>query len=151
ESRRRRRRRRVMRRLFAALALALVLAPLVAQAPLFDPDEGLHAAIAQEMVRSGDYVTPRFLGEPFLDKPILFFGADAVSPRVFGMNEAAVRLPPLLFGLLGMIAVALVGQSLFGESAGLLAGIAYATMILPLGVSEVAVHDVAVVPFMCAA
>ena len=66
-----------LRRIFAMVALVLVAAPLAANAPLFDPDEGLHAAIAQEMVLSGDYVTPTFLGEPFLDKPILFFWAEA--------------------------------------------------------------------------
>ena len=68
-----------LRRIFALMALVLVVAPLAANAPLFDPDEGLHAAIAQEMVLSGDYVTPTFLGEPFLDKPILFFWSEALS------------------------------------------------------------------------
>jgi 4-amino-4-deoxy-L-arabinose transferase-like glycosyltransferase len=140
-----------LRRMFAVVALALVLAPLVASAPLFDPDEGLHAAIAQEMVQRGDYVTPTFRGEPFLDKPILFFWAEAASLRVFGDNAAAVRIPPLLFGLFGMISVALLGRALFGESAGLIAGIAYGTMLLPMGVSEVAVHDIGLVPFMCMA
>jgi len=140
-----------LRRAFALLALALVVAPLVASAPLFDPDEGLHAAIAQEMNARGDYVTPTFLGEPFLDKPILFFWAEALSLRVFGRNEAAVRIPPLLFGLFGMIAVAALGRALFDEKAGLAAGIAYGTMLLPLGVSEVAVHDIGLVGFMCIA
>ena len=137
--------------MFAVVALALVVAPLVASAPLFDPDEGLHAAIAQEMVQRGDYVTPTFRGEPFLDKPILFFWAEAASLRLFGHNAAAVRIPPLLFGLFGMITVALLGRALFDESAGLIAGIAYATMLLPMGVSEVAVHDIGLVPFMCLA
>src|SRR6185312_15715716 len=140
-----------LRRAFALLALALVVAPLVASAPLFDPDEGLHAAIAQEMNARGDYVTPTFLGEPFLDKPILFFWAEALSLRVIGHNEAAVRIPPLLFGLFGMIAVAALGRALFDETAGLAAGIAYGTMLLPLGVSEVAVHDIGLVGFMCIA
>lgn len=133
------------------MALVLVVAPIVANAPLFDPDEGLHAAIAQEMVSRGDYVTPTFLGEPFLDKPILFFWAEACSLRLLGPSEAAVRLPPLLFGALGMAAVAALGWILFGEGTGLLGGVVYGTMLLPLGVSQVAVHDVAVVPFMCAA
>src|SRR3954469_15563877 len=140
-----------LRRAFVAVALALVVAPLVANAPLFDPDEGLHAAIAQEMVQRGDYVTPTFLGAPFLDKPILFFWAEAASLRVFGNNEFAVRLPPLLFGVAGMLTVAWLGRALFGEAAALISGIAYGTMLLPFGVSQVAVHDIGVVPFMCVA
>jgi 4-amino-4-deoxy-L-arabinose transferase-like glycosyltransferase len=140
-----------LRRLFAVVALALIAAPLIAAAPLFDPDEGLHAAIAQEMAQRGDYVTPTFRGEPFLDKPILFFWAEALSLRVFGHNAAAVRLPPLLFGLFGMIAVALLGRALFDEPTGLIAGIVYGTMLLPMGVSQVAVHDIGLVPFMCLA
>ena len=76
-----------LRRAFALLALALVAAPLIASAPLFDPDEGLHAAIAQEMIQRRDYVTPTFLGEPFLDKPILFFWTEALSLRLFGTTK----------------------------------------------------------------
>ena len=140
-----------LRRMFAFVGLVLVLAPLAASAPLFDPDEGLHAAIAQEMVQRGDYVTPTFRGEPFLDKPILFFWTEAASLRLFGHNETAVRIPPLLFGLFGMVTVALLGRALFDESAGLIAGIVYGTMLLPMGVSEVAVHDIGLVPFMCLA
>lgn len=140
-----------LRRVFAAVALLLVLAPLVANAPLFDPDEGLHASIAQEMVARGDFVTPTFLGEPFLDKPILFFWAEAASLRVFGHRELAIRMPPLLFGLLGMLSVAWLGGALFGRRAGLGAGIIYGTMILPIGVSQVAVHDIGLIPFMCGA
>ncbi|HEY3885148.1 MAG TPA: hypothetical protein VGL62_08070, partial [Vicinamibacterales bacterium] len=61
------------RAVFAFVALALVALPLVGSPALFDPDEGLHAAIAQEMIERGTLVTPTFLGEPFYDKPILFF------------------------------------------------------------------------------
>src|SRR3954468_12123637 len=108
-----------LRWIFVAMAIALVVAPLLANAPLFDPDEGLHAAIAQEMVMRHDYVTPTFLGEPFLDKPILFFWAEAFSLRAFGTNEAAVRLPPLAFGALGMLSIALLGAAMFGRDVGL--------------------------------
>ena len=103
------------------------------------------------MVQRGDYVTPTFLGQPFLDKPILFFWAEAASLRLFGHNETAVRIPPLLFGLFGMVPSPSSAASLFGEAAGLIAGIVYATMLLPIGVSQVAVHDIGLVPFMCIA
>src|SRR6478672_12483483 len=112
-----------LRRIFVAMAIALVVAPLVANAPLFDPDEGLHAAIAQEMNLRQDYVTPTFLGEPFLDKPILFFWAEALSLRALGDRELAVRLPPLLFAVLGMLGVAALGRVLLDETTGLLGGI----------------------------
>lgn len=139
------------RRIFALVALVLAAAPLAASSALFDPDEGLHAAIAQEMNLRRDYVTPTFLGEPFLDKPILFFWTEAASLRVFGSHEDAVRIPPIVFALLSMVGVAALGRTLFGAAAGFIAGIAYATMLLPLAVGEIAVHDVALAPFICGA
>ncbi len=39
---------------------------------LWDIDEGIHAAIAQTMLLSGDWVIPIFNDEAFLDKPPLF-------------------------------------------------------------------------------
>jgi len=140
-----------LRLAFAGLAAVFLMVPLIVSLPLLDPDEGLHAAIAQEMVIHHDYVTPTFLGEPFLDKPILFFWTEALSLRVFGMREIAVRIPPLVFGLLGMLAVVALARTLFDQQRALIAGIVYASMVLPLGVSQVAVHDVALVPFMCGA
>jgi 4-amino-4-deoxy-L-arabinose transferase-like glycosyltransferase len=137
-----------LRLAFFLAATGLCLVSLAARAPLIDPDEGLHAAIAQEMLLRHDYVTPTFLGEPFLDKPILFFWAEAASLQLFGMNETAVRLPPLLFGFAGACTVVILGATMFGTSIGFAAGIVYATMILPIGVSEVAVHDVALIPFL---
>ena len=58
----------------------LLIAPYI---PLVDPDEGLHASIAQQMVESGDWIVPRQLDEPFLDKPILYFWAIAASLKDF--------------------------------------------------------------------
>ena len=136
------------------LALGVVLAgvifcyPLALDIPLLDPDEGLHASIAQEMVERGDWLTPSLLGKPFLDKPILFFWAQAVSLRLFGMHEAAVRLPGLMFGLLGAVTTGIVGHRMFGRPVGLLAGLFYATMILPVALAQAAAHDVALIPLV---
>ncbi len=116
--------------------------------PLADPDEGLHAAIAQEMVEKGDWIVPRLLDEPFLDKPILYFWAIAASLKVFGMSEAAVRLPGLLFGLLGLLTTAAIAWWMAGRRIGLMAGVFYGSMILPVGLVQLPTHDVALVSWV---
>jgi 4-amino-4-deoxy-L-arabinose transferase len=132
------------------LLAALYVLPLVAPFPLLDPDEGLHAAITQEMIARDDWILPRFLGEPFLDKPILFFWAQEVSFRVFGEHEASARLPGLVFGALGALTTGWLAATVLGAR-GWLAAWLYTTMLVPIALMEVPVHDIAVVPFTNAA
>lgn len=129
------------------VALAMYVAPLTFSFPLLDPDEGLHAAIGQEMVERSDYVTPRLLGTPFYDKPIFYFWMQAASLRVFGMHTWAVRLPGLLCGLLGAATTALLSRRLWNQPvAAPLAALVYLTMVVPLALAQAAVHDIALVP-----
>lgn len=122
--------------------------PLLLSNPLVDPDEGLHASIAQEMVEQEDWVTPRFLGEPFFDKPILFSWTQALSLKLFGMNEGASRVAGMLYGLLGMLTTGLIGWRLMGRTVGAVAMILYASSVLPLALTQVASHDVALIPWI---
>jgi 4-amino-4-deoxy-L-arabinose transferase-like glycosyltransferase len=142
----------VSRRLMAFAAVASVAAiylyPLTLGTPLLDPDEGLHASIAQEMVEQGNYLVPRFCGEPFRDKPILYFGAQAASLRVFGMNEAAVRLPGVLFSLLGCFTTWLLAVRLFDRDVAICALLAALTLVLPVMLTQSPAHDIALVPFI---
>jgi len=135
-------------------AVVLYLGPLLLNAPLTDPDEGLHAAISQEMVERGDFIVPRFVGRAFLDKPILFFWAQAASMRLLGMSTAAARLPGMLFALLAIVTTAWLARVLFGNAGrssappiGWVAAGCYATMVLPFLLAQVPVHDIALVPF----
>ena len=130
------------------LAAIMFVFPLTIPFPLLDPDEGLHASIAQEMVERGNWTVPQFLGRPFLDKPIFFFWVQAASLRLLGSSEMAVRLPGLMFGLLGAIATGLLGGRMFGSRTGLVAGILYTTTILPTAMAQAASHDVALIPWV---
>ena len=134
--------------LAVVLAVVMFVFPLLVRFPLLDPDEGLHASIALGMVESGDYGTPHFLGRAFLDKPIFYFWAQAASIRLLGANETAVRLPGLLLGLLGAGTTGLLAWRLFNRQTGLIAGILYATTILPTALAQAASHDVALVPWV---
>lgn len=129
-----------------AVTVAVFVLPLGSGLPLLDPDEGLHAAIAREMVERGDWVTPRLLQAPFLDKPVLFFWAQAGSISLLGPSELAVRLPGLLLGLAGALAVGLLARVTCGPGRGAMASAFCATTLLPLALAQAAVHDVVLVP-----
>ena len=90
---------------------------------------------------------PSFLGKPFLDKPILYFEAQALSIRFLGMQETAVRLPGLMFGLLGAFSTALLAAALFDRVTALLALLFALTTFIPLSIAQFATHDVALVPW----
>jgi 4-amino-4-deoxy-L-arabinose transferase-like glycosyltransferase len=133
------------------VVLAAYLLPLSSPRPLMEDDEGLHAAIAQEMVERGDWIVPRLLGEPFLDKPILYFWLQAGSIAAFGASEFAVRLPGTLVALAGAAAIGWLTAAVTGRTAGAWAALIYATMALPYGVALAPLHDLVMVPLVTVA
>jgi 4-amino-4-deoxy-L-arabinose transferase-like glycosyltransferase len=64
------------------------------------------------------------------------------------MSEAAVRLPGMLFGMFGTLTTAAMAWRMLGRRIGLIAGVFYASMILPLALVQVPAHDVALVPWV---
>lgn len=134
-----------------ALVLAAYLFPLAVPVPLMEDDEGLHAAIALEMVERGDWTVPRLMGEPFLDKPVLYFWMQAASLKAFGASEFAVRLPGTVLMGLAVAAIGWFGCAMFGPVVGAWAALCYATMLLPYAVSLAPLHDVVMVPLVTAA
>ncbi len=134
-----------------ALVLAAYLLPLALPVPLMEDDEGLHAAIAVEMVERGDWIVPRLLTEPFLDKPILYFWMQAASISVLGPSELSVRLPGTAMALAGVVATGWLATAMFGAAAGGWAALCYATMLLPYAVSLAPLHDLVMVPLVVVA
>ncbi len=108
---------------------------------LFDPDEGRNAEVAREMAHSNDYVVPHLDGLPYLDKPIVYFAAAAAMMELFGPTEAAARLPAYLATLATIALLVRFARRRWGDEAGWLAGLAYATMVLPLAYARTAIFD----------
>ena len=92
---------------------------------LVKPDEGRYAEIPREMVKSGDWTTPRLNELKYFEKPPLQYWATAVAYEVFGEHQWTSRIWSGLTGFAGLLLVWFAGMRLFGrEAAG------YAAMIL---------------------
>ncbi len=118
--------------------------------PLLDPDEGRNAEVAREMAASNDYILPRLNGLPYLDKPIIFFGAAAVSMEIFGPTVFAARVTPFVFTLLTILLVGWFGKRLYGPVGGWTAAIATGTMPLTLAFARTVIFDSALTFFITA-
>ena len=116
--------------------------------PLWDGDEGMHAATSKDMVLSGDWITPTLNGEKFYDKPVLYNWFVSLSFLAFGFNEFAARLPSALLGTGCVIMVFLLGRSMFGPMAGFLSGVILATSGEHVILSRAVVHDIALAFFV---
>jgi 4-amino-4-deoxy-L-arabinose transferase-like glycosyltransferase len=78
------------------------------------PDEPRYAWIARDMVESGDWVTPRLYAKPWFEKPPLFYWGAALCFQLFGVSEAAARLPSAISALLATLALAWLALRLYG-------------------------------------
>ncbi len=62
-------------------------------------DEPRFALVAQDMLRSGDWMIPRVGGDPYADKPPVHFWLLAVAMAVTGSTRLGFLLPSLLAGV----------------------------------------------------
>lgn len=108
---------------------------------LLDPDEGRNAEVAREMARSNDYLVPHLDGLPYLDKPVVYFAAAAALMEALGPSETAARLPAYFATLATLALLLWFARRRWGEDAGWLAALAYATMVLPLVYARTAIFD----------
>jgi 4-amino-4-deoxy-L-arabinose transferase-like glycosyltransferase len=67
--------------------------------PLNSWDEAVYAESAKEMVQDGDWLTPHWNHEKFLQKPPLFTWSAALLFKLFGVSEASARAVSALSGV----------------------------------------------------
>jgi 4-amino-4-deoxy-L-arabinose transferase-like glycosyltransferase len=60
---------------------------------LIGADEPRYAQVAREMLERHDWITPVLGGEPWLEKPPLYYWQAMVAYKLFGVSDWAARLP----------------------------------------------------------
>jgi len=106
----------------ACLALLLVwLLPGLFGSEPWKPDGAYTFGIINHIVQSGDWVVPQLAGEPFMEKPPLFFVSAALFANAFGhwlpLHDAA-RLASAFYIGLAFAALTLSANLLYGQRHG---------------------------------
>ena len=115
---------------------------------LLGPDEPRYAAIARDMARTGDWVTPRLAGQPWFEKPILFYWLAGEAYRWFGDGELAMRLPSILAAILATMAAAWAGLRAFGTLAARLTLLMLPATVAMIGLAHSAGFDMLFAAFL---
>ncbi|HKF53494.1 MAG TPA: glycosyltransferase family 39 protein, partial [Candidatus Acidoferrales bacterium] len=106
-------------RLLAALLIVIVLAICLfsglSAVGLIGPDEPRYAWIAQHMSTTGDWITPKLYGQPWFEKPILYYWAAAGAFKFLHSSEWAARLPSAFAALVAALTMAALGFWRYGH------------------------------------
>lgn len=86
-------------------------------------DSGLYATISRQMVESGDWLNLKINGEPYDQKPHLFFWLAGLGIQIFGNANWAFKLFPFLFGLSSIYFTYRLGRLVYSELSGRLAAL----------------------------
>jgi 4-amino-4-deoxy-L-arabinose transferase-like glycosyltransferase len=105
------------------------------------PDEPRYAWIARAMADTGDWVTPRLYGQPWFEKPALYYWEAALSFKIFGPSETAARLPSAFSALLGTLALAWLAWRMYGAQTARWLLLLLPTSIGLLGFARAAATD----------
>jgi 4-amino-4-deoxy-L-arabinose transferase-like glycosyltransferase len=112
------------------LVLAAAVVPYfvgLGDSSIWDANEAFYTETPRQMIETGDFVTPRFNGQPRLNKPVLSYWIVGAFYQVFGVSVGVERLA-IAMGAVGLIAGTFVlAGAVYGREAALWAAIALAT------------------------
>jgi 4-amino-4-deoxy-L-arabinose transferase-like glycosyltransferase len=117
---------RLMTALLFLICLAWIMPGLIGHDP-WKPDEAYSFGLVHHILKTGDWVVPTLAGEPFMEKPPLYYIVAAGFATLFSpplQPHDAARLATGFFMGLTLLFVGLAGRELFGRDRGTLSAIA---------------------------
>lgn len=86
-------------------------------------DAGKYAAIARNIIESGDIINLKIHGEPYDQKPPLLFWLAAIGFKIGGLHNWSFKLFPILYSFSGFWFTYKLGETLYNKKTGKLAAL----------------------------
>jgi 4-amino-4-deoxy-L-arabinose transferase-like glycosyltransferase len=108
---------------------------------LVGPDEPRYAWIARDMAETGDWVTPHLYGKSWFEKPVLYYWAAALCFKLFGVSDAAARLPGAMAAVLATLSMAWLAWRVYSAETARWLLLLLPTTVGMIGFSRAAAMD----------
>jgi 4-amino-4-deoxy-L-arabinose transferase-like glycosyltransferase len=115
---------------------------------IWDQDEGAYALFAKNMINTGNWLVPDAMWSDIHRKPPFHFWTVAISYKLFGMNEFALRLPSSLFTLCTYLLVLWGGGKLFDKTKAFYTTLILCTSLLVSVLAKIAFVDATLLFFI---
>jgi 4-amino-4-deoxy-L-arabinose transferase-like glycosyltransferase len=134
---------------FPYLSLLLWVLPLVlvrsGQQSLMAHDEGIYAVQAKAILETGNWLAPQWAGVVSFDRTIGMQWLIALSYRLLGLGEEAVRLPSSLGYVLSTVLLLRIGSLTIGSRLGWLGAAIFAVVPLVAHYARLGTQDMVLV------
>jgi 4-amino-4-deoxy-L-arabinose transferase-like glycosyltransferase len=132
---------RIIAAIVAILVPGVAFFTQLATIGFIGPDEPRYAWIARAMAQTHDWITPRLYGQPWFEKPALYYWLAGIGFKLLKSGEIAARLPSALAALLAAAAIAWFALQSYGARPAWLAIMVFSTTGGVIAFSHAATPD----------
>jgi 4-amino-4-deoxy-L-arabinose transferase-like glycosyltransferase len=130
------------------LIIWILFGSTIGRYPISAPDGARYAEIPREMLVTGDYITPHLNGVKYFEKPPLFYWLQALSIKIFGVNEFAASLVNTIMAIGSALWTYIISRKIYGRVSAWISSLIFATSGLVFALTRLVTLDMSLTFFL---